>query len=195
MEYYNNIESTPLSVFRDVIIKGDKHVLFIGNGEYDEEKANEAWLTLYDEYNAAVNSKSLNITFELSKQAHILKNQYSMLNNCLFLIIEATNVNLINDNEEINIDEYIKIINEYGYRFQKSKCIGKEVTRIQKQLSNYKTRIEHILEKIEKDNKKGSSDTFDTTINDVEMFRGIAFDEKTTVKKFTIVLNALIKKG
>lgn len=193
-QYYDNIEQCTLFAFRDVMVKGDFKSLFI-KGDYKESEAKKAWENIYDEYNESVKSKSVNISFELRKQAEVINNEYSMLTNCLFAITEGAKINIINDNQEVNIDQFIKLINTYGYRFEKSKGIANEVVRIEKQLRNYKTKIEQIITKIKAIDEQGKEWTFDNTIDSVERFRGIAFDNNTTVLKFVVTLNALIKQG
>jgi len=177
------------------MVKGDFKKLFIpGKDEYNEELANDAWLTLFDEYNEAVNSKSVNVSFELKKQVYITNGEYSFLRTSLFAVIELSRINIINGNDKINIDFFLKTLAEKNYIIKKDN-LANDIIRIDKQLKNYETKIKLMLEKINDEDKKTSSWTFDDTLNQVEMFRAIAFDEKTTVKKFTTVLNALIKKG
>lgn len=198
--YLNNIDDCLLSVFADVQRKHNYKLLLI-DGEYNEEEAGEAWLQLYDEYNEAVKSKSINIQFEITKQIDIKKSEYIYIKNCLFFIREWNNIMLLDmfdllDNKENYtnlIDDLISKINYFGYQFDKNKGIGKEVERISKQVENYKTRIESDLKDLEDANKKAKPWTFDDSVGGVEKYMGFPMPEKCTVRKFTVYLNMLIQ--
>jgi hypothetical protein len=190
-QYLDNIDDCLLDIFEAIMDKHDYKLLLI-SGEYDQDEASAAWFKMYDEYNEAVKSKSVNLQFELTKQIEIQKNEYTILKNCLFLIIEMHKINLINSNTDYDIDEYITIINNYGYAFDKNKGVGPESERVNKQLKNYLTRIESDVNKIEKLKEESIEWGFGDTRSVVEKFMGFAMNEKTTVKRFVTYLNRLI---
>lgn len=196
MTYYDSIDKCTLNVFRDVLINRDYKQLLI-SGEYDEEQASLAWLKIHDEYEKALISKSANMMFEYSKNIEALKIEHDLLRNCLFLISECTINNLLNKDDKdyaaIDIDKYIKIVNSFNYRFEKSKGITSEVQRVSNQLKNYNSRITSIYKKVEKYNNDSGDWTFDDTIEVVEQHRKIAFDENTTVRKFVTAQNSIIR--
>ena len=108
MLYYNNIDSTPLSIFRLVIDTGElKHLLI--KGEYDENEALKNWMMLYDGYTLTVKSKTNNIVFSLKKQVYLLSGQYQIISNCLFAIQELYNCNLINMENKFDYDYFIHL--------------------------------------------------------------------------------------
>ena len=191
--YYNNIEDCPLKVFRLVQTKQSLEPLLV-EGEYKEEEANEAWLQLYDEYSEAVQSKSNNISFSLRKQLIVSVNEYNIVKNCLFLISEKHNLNLINMDEVFDYSEQVNTLNTMGYKFNVEK-VSDEVGRVSRQLNMKKKRIETIKQEIERIEKKGGSWTFTDTIGSVEKFMGFQIDqEKTNLSLFISYLNQLLKQ-
>ena len=190
-KYLNNISDCSLDIFSNVMESNDYKLLLL-SGEYDKKEASLEWYKLYDEYNAAVKSKSVNLQYELTTQVEIQKNEYALIKNCLFLIITMHEINLINTEVEYDINQYIKVINNYGYNFDVKKGIAKEFERVSKQIKNYVTRIESDLKQIEKLEEDAGNWSFLDTIGVVEKHMGFQMGEKTTVKKFVTYLNQLI---
>lgn len=189
-KYYDDIEHCPLSAFKDVINENDYKFIHI-SGEYDEKQAEKSWLKLYDQYTDSVKSKSNNVVFALKKQVYILSAEYQIISNCLFAIQELYNCNLINFENKFDLTYFVKTINDYNYRFDATKNIGDEITRVKKQLNNKLNRITGLQKDLEKYQKDGGS--FTDTIAAVEVFIKFQIDEKnTTVKKFVSYLNQMI---
>jgi hypothetical protein len=164
------------------------------DGEYDNNEAVKAWLRLYDEYTEKVNSKSNNVIFGLKKQIYILSAEYQIVKNCLFAIQELHNCNLINFEKKFDITYFVKTINEYHYRFDETKDISLEASRVDKLLNNKVNQIKRIEKELQTYEQKGGS--FTDTIAAVEMFIRFQLDEeKTTVEKFISYLNSMIKNS
>jgi len=201
-KYINNIDDCLLTTFSEVM-RAHNYKLLLISGEYDEKLASDAWLELYDQYNEVVSSKSTNIQYEITKQIDIKKSEYVYIKQCLFFILEWNNIILLDmfdlvDNKEnyINlIDDLINKVNEFNYRFDKSKGIGVEVTRISKQIENYKTKIEVDLEQLKKLGGETNEWTFDDTIGGVEKYMTFPMPEKLKLRMFTVYLNMLIKSN
>ena len=192
MLYYNNIDSTPLSIFRLVIDTGElKHLLI--KGEYDENEALKNWMMLYDGYTLTVKSKTNNIVFSLKKQVYLLSGQYQIISNCLFAIQELYNCNLINMENKFDYDYFIRTINGYGFRFDITKSIPDELERVSKELKNKRSQILSLNKKIENYNT-GSKQTFIDTISMIEKYLGFQIKEtETMVSKFVSYLNQYLE--
>ena len=199
-QYYNNIHVTPLDVFKDVQITNDlKHLLI--SGEYDEVKAREAWLELFDNYQEAVNSKSNNTAFEMNKQLHILTGEYQIIKACLFILSNKLEVNTLNQLMPIDLKyellEYeneVKILNQYGFKFDIEK-IGTELIRCEKLSKSKKTKINILKQKIEADAKSGGKSTISDTIFIAQKHQGFAFTKESKVIDLVTCLNDLMKQN
>ncbi|RLI44872.1 hypothetical protein DRO61_11625 [Candidatus Bathyarchaeota archaeon] len=223
--YINNIDSCLLITFSEVMKTRNYKLLYINKNsrltvilnwigekfninrfkaiKYDETLANEAWLHLYDEFNEGINTSSVDITFEIIKQIDVLKSEYIEIKDLLFFILEWHRIMLLDmfkliENKKFYydlIDQLIKRVNYFNYRFDKEKGIGKEVERITKQVENYKTRIasnEAQLEDINKDTKKK---TFGTTIAAISKFMSFRMDDKVALREFINYYNLQVESN
>jgi len=191
MSYYNSIEDCPLDIFRKVNLFNDYKLLLI-IGEFDLNKAMEAWSNIYDEYSNEVKSEGVNINFQIRKQIEVKKIEKEIIRNCIFIICELYKAELLTGLTN-DYDFFIHTINRYGFNFDKTKSIGEEVQRVLAQSKSYDTQIKRDIKELDRREKTESKYTIDDTITTVEKFMGFQLNEKTTVKKFTSYLNALIK--
>jgi len=192
VKYIDNIDTCTLEVFKKCL-NGERKCLLI-DGKYDEDKANESWLSIYDEYNTTIKSKGNDIAFEIKKQTHILNNEKVIISTCLFTIAKLIEANFINFADLHEFDNFIKVIGSYGFVFDKAKP-AESLTKIQKQLRNYDTRIKSELKKLEDIEKSGGDWTFDDTITTVELFTKFPMPKECTLRRFISYLNHLIKSN
>jgi hypothetical protein len=196
--YFTSIHDTPLDVFKSVQIHNDVKYLLI-DGIYDEDKAKNAWLELFDEYQEAVNSKSNNTAFELNKQFHILTGEYQITKACLFILSHKLEVNMLNELMPIDLKyellEYeteVKILNQYGFRFDINK-MEHELVRCEKLSKSKKTKINILKQKIEADAKGGGKSTISDTIFIAQKHQGFPFTKESKVIDLVTCLNDLMK--
>jgi hypothetical protein len=173
-QYIDNIEDCTLGVFRKVISKHDyKHLLI--DGKYDEEEAKKTWLKLFDEYSDSIKSGSVNYNFEMQKQIAQKQCDYNNIQNYIYFIGIINEINLSNELfnlvtekelfEKLKIDELIRLLNEYNFRFNVKKGIVKELDRVKRQSKNILNRIESDIKKLE--SKNDSKSTFIESLNDL----------------------------
>jgi len=190
-KYWNSIEDCPLSVFRKVNLFNDYKALLI-SGEFDLDKAMEAWNNIYDEYSEQVKSDAVNVNFQIRKQIEVKKIEKEIVRNCIFIICELHKAELLTGFTN-DYDFFIFTINKYGFGFDKTKPIAEEVQRVFAQSKSYDTQIKRDIKALQAREKTESKYTIDDTITTIEKFMGFQLSEQTTVKKFTSYLNALIK--
>jgi len=194
--YIDNIDDCLLSIFSKIMDSSNYELLLI-EGEYDLEKAYEAWTQIYEKFNTGINSRSSIIRFELIKQIELKKQKFKDISNLLFQITVISNVNVINsidtDEFELDIDDYINDINEHGFRFNKDKGINKELERVKAQSKNLISQINSESEKLNKLIGKKNDDSFEEIIEAVERDRSIPFNKEANVKKFIVAYNLMIK--
>lgn len=191
-QYYNSIKTTPLEVFRIVQDTDDFKPLLI-SGEFSNEDAAVAWMQLYDEYSMAVKSKSNNVVFALKKQVYVLIGEIQLISNCLFMIQELYNCNLISMEKVHDLSFFIKTINDYGFKFNEEDGVPTELERVKKQLRNKNSQIESLNKRIAGYNT-GQKSKFMDTIAAVEKYMGFQINEQnTTVSKFVSYFNQLIQ--
>ena len=192
-QYLDNIENLTLDRFK-LCLKGDYKCLLL-KGEYDELEAEKAWLNIYDQYTDSLNTKSNNVAFEMKKQVHILANEKLIINTCLFVVSELLKANFVNLEDVHEFDNFINIITEYGFKFDKEKPAD-SLIKLQKQIRNYDSRISSELKKIENIEKNDDKWTFDDTIAACEKYMGFRIEEdKTTVKRFVSYLNQMLREN
>ena len=193
MELIDTLDRCSLAKFI-LCQKGEYECLLI-SGDFDPEKASDAWLTIYDAYNAAIKTKSNNVAFELKKQIHILSNEKTIISTCLFVIAKLIEANIINFDDIHEFDSFVKIVNDFGYKFDKDKP-AESLKRIHTQLRNYDTRINMQLKNLEDIEKKGGDWTFSDTIGSVEKYMGFQIDEdKTMMVKFVSYFNQMLRQN
>lgn len=197
MQYYNSIHNCPLSVFRQIQKDGNLQTLLI-MGVFEEVSANDAWLTIYDEYNSAVKSNRNNTAFERQKRLQILINEYSMIKACLFLIVQKIQFNLLNSItqldksfEPLNYEKEVKVLNAFGFKIDINN-IESELLRVEKQKENYKTKIGILKKEMEVPEKEQSNGTIDNTIFKCQKFQGFPFHPDAKVIDLVVCLNELI---
>jgi hypothetical protein len=183
-------------VFKSIQLDGNLKPLLI-NGTYDEVAANDAYLTLYDEYNGAIKSNRNNTTFEKQKQLQILVNQYGIIKACLFLIYQKLEFNVLNSLTQLDkefkpltyVDEVL-ILNNLGFKVDIDN-IEKELIRVEKQKENYKTKLAILKKELESEDK-GEKDSFNKTIFQAQKFQGFPFNQDAKVIDLVTCLNELI---
>jgi len=190
-KYYSSIEDCPLDIFRKVVLFNDYKTLLI-SGEFDINKAMEAWNNIYDEYTNEVKSDAINVNFQIRKQIEVTKIEQEIINNCIFIICELHKAELLTGLTN-DYDFFIFTINKYGFGFDKTKSIAEEVKRVLAQSKSYNTKIKRDIKELERREKIESKYSIDDTITTIEKFMGFQLNEKTTVKKYTSYLNSLIK--
>lgn len=110
------------------------------------------------------------------------------------MVTELSKANVINENKNFDINPYVKIINKYGYRFDLSKDLLKEIERVGKALKNYDSRAKSAFEAIKKDSNNGRNWTIENAIAELEKYLGFQInEEKTSVKRFVVYLNLMIE--
>lgn len=201
-KYINNLDDCSLEVFRLCMMR-EKYELLHVSGVLNEEEAKEAWFNLYDLYSDSVQSKSNDINLELKKQIHVKSNEKTIITQCLFMITEISRITALTElikasgadvEFEHDIDDYIKIINQYGFKFDKENLV-ESIERVQRQIKNYDTRIQSDIKKIENIEKNSKKWTFDDTINSVAKFMGFQINKKeTSMTEFVSMVNMVINE-
>ena len=196
-QYYSSIHDCPLNVFKQIQKDGDLKPLLI-SGEFDEQEANNAWLSIYDEYNTAVKSNRNNTTFERQKRMQILVNQYAMIKACLFLIVQKLQFNLLNqatgldkNYEPHTYEKEVKVLNDFGFKVDINN-IENELIRVEKQKENFKTKINIVKKELENDNKGSENWTINNTIFQCQKYQGYVFGPEAKVIDLVVCLNELI---
>ena len=93
-QYYHDL-NCPLDIFEEIYLGGSTELLLI-EGKYNESDANLAWMELYDMYSDSVKSNKNNTAFTKANQMKELVAKYAMIKNCLWLIYQTLEINILN---------------------------------------------------------------------------------------------------
>jgi hypothetical protein len=188
-QYISNIDEINLGQFKKCL--KDEYSCLLLKGDYNEDEAKSIWFAIYDEYNEALSTKGNNTAFQIQKRLYTLPNKKYIVDVCLFVITELLTLNHINFKDIHGFDEFIKIISEFGFKFD-SKDPVESLKRIKQQVKNYDTQIKREVKTLEEIEKRGEGWTFNKTVLAVGRFMGWQIKDSISVRDFVDMLNMML---
>lgn len=189
-QYSDNLKEITLKQFKECL-DGNYKVLH-NEGDYSEDDCKMAWFNIYDEYNGKIKTQGNNIAFHIQKKLYTLPIKKWTIETCLYVITELITMNYINLSDVHEYDEFIAIIENYGFKFDKENPI-ESINKIKQQVKNFDTQIKREQKTLEEINKRGSDWTFNKTVLAVNRFMGYeAMHDKTNMIDFVDGLNMML---
>lgn len=189
-QYSDSLKDINLKQFKQCL-DGDYSTL-CNTEKYNEDDLKQAWYSIYDEYNNKIKTKGNNIAFTVQKKLYTLPNKKYIIDVCLFVITELITLNHINFTEIHGFDEFIDIIESYGFKFDKENPID-SLKLIKQQVKNLDIQIKREQKTLEEISKRGGDWSFNQTVLAVKKFMNCWLpDKKIKMDEFVEMLNMML---